>query len=199
MNFIAMDFETANYEAHSACALGLIFVKNNQILGHYYSLIRPETHFAPSHIQVHGIFPKDVINSPEFPQVWEQIRPYFDSWPLVVAHNMPFDRSVLKGSLTYYGLEMPKMMTLDTVQTSRHFLKKGLVRNHRLNTLATYYNIPLNHHDALDDARACAKILIHQNQEYGDEAIKPFITGLKAKERYLKSKIAQETAIPFEL
>ncbi|MDT2426842.1 hypothetical protein P7D86_08305, partial [Enterococcus avium] len=37
MNFIAMDFETANYQTHSACSLALVMVKNSQIVGEYYS------------------------------------------------------------------------------------------------------------------------------------------------------------------
>lgn len=187
MKFIAMDFETANYLHHSACAIGLVFVDDNQIVEEYYSLIRPETAFSEKNIAVHGIYPRDVIDAPKFPDIWEDIRLFFEAWPLVIAHNMRFDYKILAGTLRYYQLTTPRIMTLDTVLTSRHFLK-GQVRNNRLNTLAEYYQIPLRHHDALDDARACAKILIHQHEAHGDDAIRPFIKGLATKEIFLNNK-----------
>lgn len=186
MNFIAIDFETANHEKHSACAVGLVVVRQNQIVQEYYSLIRPETSFSPTNIQVHGIEPKDVQSAPDFFNIWQIIQPYFQGWPLMVAHNIPFDLSVLKACLAYYQLNLPKVMTLDTVQTSRHFLK-GKVANNRLNTLANYYQIPLRHHEALDDARACAKILIQQNKAFGDKAIRPFVKGIQEREAYFSS------------
>ncbi len=45
MNFIAMDFETANYQKHSACSLALVMVQDSKIVGEYYTLIQPETEF----------------------------------------------------------------------------------------------------------------------------------------------------------
>ncbi|EOA3806089.1 exonuclease, partial [Enterococcus hirae] len=45
MNFVAMDFETANHQSHSACSLALVMVQNSQIVDEYYTLIQPETPF----------------------------------------------------------------------------------------------------------------------------------------------------------
>lgn len=45
MNFLAMDFETANHQRHSACSLALVMVRDSTIVGEYYSLIQPETPF----------------------------------------------------------------------------------------------------------------------------------------------------------
>ena len=43
MNFVAMDFETANGQWHSACSLALVVVRNDQIVDSFYTLIKPET------------------------------------------------------------------------------------------------------------------------------------------------------------
>ncbi|MTL83710.1 DNA polymerase III subunit epsilon, partial [Turicibacter sanguinis] len=40
MNFIAIDFETANEKRDSACSIGLTVVKNNQIIEQKYYLIK---------------------------------------------------------------------------------------------------------------------------------------------------------------
>ena len=48
MNFVAIDFETANEKRASACSLGLVVVKNSQIVDKRYYLIKPkELRFAP--------------------------------------------------------------------------------------------------------------------------------------------------------
>ena len=48
MNFIAIDFETANEKRASACSLGMTIVKNGQVVDELYYLIKPkELRFSP--------------------------------------------------------------------------------------------------------------------------------------------------------
>lgn len=174
MNFIAMDFETANYKPYSACSLALVMVKNSQIVGEYYTLIKPETDFFWKNIQIHGIQPEDVADAPKFPEVWEQIQQYYLANRLIVAHNAGFDTKVLAGCLDYYQIQQPHYLSLCTVQTSRKLFPK--MANHRLNTVCDALAIPLdNHHDALEDSRACAKILLHQEKHFGTDPLKKLV------------------------
>lgn len=177
MNFIAMDFETANHQRHSACSLALVMVRDSKIVGEYYSLIQPETSFFWRNIQIHGIKPQDVKTAPKFPEVWESIAQYFNPYSLIIAHNAPFDNGVLAGCLDYYNLEQPHYLTLDTVRTSRKFYQN--LPNYRLNTVCGYLDIPLlNHHDALEDSRACAEILLAQEKEFGRTPLKKFVRSI---------------------
>ena len=41
-NFIAIDFETANQEPSSVCSVGVVMVRDGQIVDSFYSLIQPE-------------------------------------------------------------------------------------------------------------------------------------------------------------
>ncbi|RBS43016.1 hypothetical protein EB19_00206, partial [Enterococcus faecium] len=52
MNFVAMDFETANHQPYSACSLALVMVKNSQIVDEFYTLIQPETPFFWRNVQI---------------------------------------------------------------------------------------------------------------------------------------------------
>mgnify|MGYP001282467593 FL=1 len=177
MNFIAMDFETANYQTHSACSLALVMVKNSQIVGEYYSLIQPETEFFWKNIQIHGIHPEDVADAPKFPRVWEEIQKYYQRDRLIVAHNAGFDTKVLAGCLDYYQLPQPNYLSLCTVQTSRKLFPE--MHNHRLNTVCNQLDIPLvNHHDALEDSRACAKVLLYQEEHFGIDPLKKLVKPL---------------------
>lgn len=174
MNFIAMDFETANGKRFSACSLALTIVRNSQVADEFYTLINPQTDFFWRNIQIHGIHEADVQNAPTFPEIWDHINTFFTPDKLVIAHNNRFDNSVLKSTLEHYGIAAPAYQTLDTLKTSRHLLP-GLA-NYKLNTVCDALNIDLHHHhNALDDAQACANILLYQDRRFGDQRIKPFI------------------------
>ncbi|MGB6178123.1 3'-5' exonuclease [Carnobacterium sp.] len=174
MNFVALDFETANHQRHSACSVALTIVKNSRIVDHYYTLIKPETDFFYRNIQVHGIHPEDVAQAPSFARVWEDIKPCFKENKLIVAHNLPFDRGVLQGCLDYYQIEQPHFQTLCTVQSSRKLITE--IPNHKLNTVCAHLGIKLeNHHHALDDSNASAEILLYLENHFGTAPLKKLV------------------------
>ena len=45
-DFIAIDFETANQEPSSVCSIGVVMVRDGQIVDSFYSLIQPEPNYA---------------------------------------------------------------------------------------------------------------------------------------------------------
>ena len=174
MDFIALDFETANPKRHSACSLALTVVRNNQVVDEMYSLINPQTDFSPNNIRVHGITARNVANSPTFAQLWPHISPFFGPQKLVVAHNASFDVSVLRKTLASYQLAVPNFLVLDTLKTSRKLLA-GLP-NYKLNTVCDFLSISLrHHHNALADSQACAQILLSEAQQFGTDILKPLV------------------------
>jgi len=174
MNFIAMDFETANHEKYSAVSIAIAIVRDNQVVDKSYSLIKPETYFSSRNTAVHGLRESDVIDAPKFPEIWQIISPLFRDNKLVVAHNAAFDNNILKGTLAHYGIEEPHYMLLDTVRTSRKLFPK--FENHKLNTVANNLGITLDHHhNALDDAVAAANILIYEGEHFGIDSLKQFV------------------------
>lgn len=166
MNFVAFDFETANAKRNSACSLALTVVQNNQIVDELYSLINPKTNFDYRNIAIHGIKPQMVADSPDFSELWPHIESLFTPESLVVAHNAPFDCSVLTRTLEKYGIDVPHFNVIDTVKTSKQFYD---FQDNKLDTLCQNLEIDLaHHHNALDDSQACAKILLSQLQNFGD-------------------------------
>ena len=54
-DFAAIDFETANNERSSACSVGIVIVRNGEIVDSFYSLIQPEPNYYNYWCsQVHG-------------------------------------------------------------------------------------------------------------------------------------------------
>lgn len=175
MNFIAMDFETANRQPNSACSLAIVAVRDNQIVNNFYTLINPESKFDYWNTRVNGIKAETVANAPTFAEVWPHIAPLFSEDQLVAAHNARFDIKVLQSTLEKFDIEAPHFLTIDTVKTSRKLYPE--LPNHKLNTVADYLQIKLdNHHNALADSYACANILLTETQQFGPETIKKLVT-----------------------
>ena len=94
MNFVAIDFETANEQRSSPSAVGPAVVKNGAISERLARLIRPgEFRFSERNMAIHGIRPENVENEPEFPDVWLAIRPYIENGT-VLAHSATFNVGV---------------------------------------------------------------------------------------------------------
>ncbi|MEG0856222.1 MAG: exonuclease domain-containing protein [Terrisporobacter sp.] len=159
MDFVAIDFETANAQRTSACSLGITVVKNNKIVEEKYWLIKPEPFiFDLRNIFIHGIRPKDVENEREFHKVWPEIKPYLEN-NLVIAHNASFDFSVLRKTLDLYNIEYPDLQYCCTLVASKIFY--GYLENHKLNTVNKHLDYSFKHHHASEDATAAANILIN--------------------------------------
>lgn len=157
-DFAAIDFETANECRCSVCSVGVVIVRNGEIVDSFYSLIHPELEYYQWFCQqVHGLSEEDTGDAPVFPFVWEKIAPMIEGLPLV-AHNSPFDEGCLKEVFKVYQMDYPDYKFYDTLAVSRRYYGDSLP-NHQLQTVAAAcgYNLE-NHHHALADAEACAYI-----------------------------------------
>lgn len=165
MDFVAIDFETANECRSSACAIGIAVVSDYEIVERKHFLIKPPTlFFNPYNVAIHGIRGEHVINEPKFDQLWPKIKCYFEK-RLVVAHNASFDISVLRKTLDEYRVLYPEFNYSCT-----RIISKATWPNHMsyaLNYIADYLGIEFLHHNAEEDAVACAKVLIKASKELG--------------------------------
>ncbi len=185
MNFIAIDFETANFDKNSACSVGLIRYVNGQIVDELYTLIRPPTnYFVPRFIEIHGITPLMTQNEESFEAVWqEKLFPFLinepepDNVSPFVAHNAGFDMSVLKGCLHHFNLGIPKRKSICTVQVARRVWRH--LPKHSLPFLAEYFNITYEAHNALADAHTCAKLFMMAANENKATSTQEFLKKLK--------------------
>lgn len=180
MEYVALDWETANRYPGGGCALALVrFDEEGQEKDHWYSLLRPRTaYFDPWMTRVHGLSSADCLASPEFPALWPEIRRFIGG-DLVVAHNAAFDIGVLEGALEVYDLPPVEIHYACTCNLARR-LWRGL-SSYRLSALADYLDLAdYKAHYALDDAITCGKLFW---REAGGHLLDE-----KELERYLVSK-----------
>jgi DNA polymerase-3 subunit epsilon len=164
MNFVAIDFETANSKRSSACSVGIVTVENGEIVEEYHTLIQPPNNEYNWHnTQVHGITEQDTYNAPRFDQVYAEIKKRLGG-NLVIAHNESFDRSVLKNTMLEFGIQYSDIGLPEKWEcTLKIFKAKGYVPA-KLDACCAKHGIKLQHHDALSDARACAKLYLVSQQ-----------------------------------
>ncbi|MBB6623888.1 3'-5' exoribonuclease [Clostridium gasigenes] len=169
MNFVAIDFETANEKRNSACSIGITVVEDNKIIEERYWLIKPcEMRFEPINIWIHGIKEEDVENEKTFLELWSEIKPYLDG-KLVVAHNASFDMSVLRKTLDSYNIPYPTLDYFCSMIISRNFY--SYLENSKLNTINNHLGYKFNHHNASADASASANIVLEIIKELKVEDI----------------------------
>ena len=100
LDFTAIDFETANGSSASACSVGLVKVRDGQIVDRIGWLIQPppgHDHFVEWNTRIHGIRSTDVLEAPgwveQLPDLIE-----FAGADILVAHNAGFDMGVIKSA-----------------------------------------------------------------------------------------------------
>jgi DNA polymerase-3 subunit epsilon len=159
-DFVAIDFETATGYRNSACAVGIVTVKNGVIIDKFYSLIQPpENTYWWRNIQVHKIKPADTLTAPNFGKLYPKIKELIQN-KVIVAHNEAFDRSVLAHTMESYDLDYEELnLAYKWECTVKIYRAKGY-KPANLKACCERNDIELNHHEALSDAVACAKLFL---------------------------------------
>ncbi|MEO0375301.1 MAG: 3'-5' exonuclease [Cyanobacteria bacterium P01_A01_bin.17] len=154
--FAAIDFETADRGADSACSVAIVRANSHQIIDSKYWLIQPpRRQFEFNHI--HGLSWIDVQDQPTFAQLWPQLYEQLKGVNFIAAHNASFDRRVLLTCCQSAQITPPHWTFQCTVKLARQVWK---IYPTKLPNVCAALNIPLQHHNALSDAEACAKIVI---------------------------------------
>ena len=162
MRIVGLDFETANQSSGSICAAGCAILEDGEVVEKQEWLIRPHRRVDRMHgacFAVHGISWYDLRDVPEFPAIWPVLRKMLTSGGVVVAHNAAFDLNHLRGVLELYQLTSVEFDYACSLAISRELLPE--LENHSLDAVAAHFDHKLHHHDALEDAIACATIIQH--------------------------------------
>lgn len=155
--FTAIDFETAQGHRYSICQTGIVRVEKGIIVDRKCWLNKPPRNFYwEDFTEIHGIDAEMTKDSPLFSEVWPEIQPYIENQNLVAHNGFGFDFRCLSKTLEFYNLPVPDFAGHCTYQ----------IYGVNLASLCVEHKIELNHHNALSDALACAKLFMkHQGIE----------------------------------
>lgn len=170
LDFLAIDFETANPKRASVCQIGVAKVRGGEVVSTACHPVFPPrgfTNFHERNIAVHGLTPKYVYGAQGWPDILARLIRFAGPLPLV-AHNAAFERSVIVQASEAEKIQAPDFTYLCSAKIARKVLP-GL-ENYRLDTLIREMGLPaFSHHDAGDDAVACAQLVIALAERAGTD------------------------------
>ncbi len=166
LSFCAIDVETANSSPGSICQIGIVDVEDGEIAREWSTLVNPEGPFSPFNIGIHGITPDHVQDAPNLPEIHDALHDRLDG-ATVVSHTA-FDRGALGRACNRYGLPLPSARWLDSARVARRAWPGQAARHGvSLGRVAAHLDIRFRHHDALEDARAAALIILAAHRDSG--------------------------------
>ncbi len=173
--FVALDVETACSDAASICQIGLACVQPDNQIRTFSMLVNPGTRFDAFNIQLHGIGPDHVADAPRFPDALTALLPLLTRHHLIQHSN--FDKQAMNAACGFCGIDAPDLRWSDSVQIARRAWPE-LKGNggHGLANLKRTLNLQFHHHDAGEDARAAAMVVLHAELHLRlpfEELIKP--------------------------
>jgi len=168
--WVSLDFETATGSRDSACALGIAVIENGRVVSSSSWLIKPPGNdYSSWNIRVHGIRPEDTRSSPDYADLYPSICDLLEG-RFVLAHWASFDMSVLRSVHASYGIPLPNLRYACSCAMARRAFPA--LPNHKLPTVCDHCGIVLeHHHDAAEDAVACAEVALHCRRTTGTRSL----------------------------
>src|SRR5947209_16999726 len=136
--------------------VGSVLVGGGELHDRWESLVRPSAPLRRVIRGLTGITDEMVRDAPSLEQALPPLAAQMEG-RILVAHNAPFDRRVLRQAFERVGLEWPSPPILCTAALARSLLP--LQRERRLGALADALGIEVSvAHRALADAETCARV-----------------------------------------
>lgn len=165
--FIAVDVETANSAASSICQIGLAGVDAQGAIHSFACYIDPEDRFSGFNVKLHGIDAQMVAGSPAFAQGFAALAPVLGRAPLV--QHSSFDKTAFHAACTRAALALPLAWVWhDSLRVARRAWPELKANGgHGLGNLKRHLGLSFRHHDAGEDARAAAMVILRAEAHCG--------------------------------
>ena len=166
LTFNAIDVETANADPSSICQVGIVRIRAGVIKDQVSILVNPEQRFNSANVRLHGIDEDAVRDSATLPQLTAKLRHFLEG--MILVSHTAFDQVALDGAMNRYGLEPIQANWLDSAMIARRAWPESYrLKGWGLASIARDFGIIFRHHDAVEDARAAAEIVLRACQRTG--------------------------------
>ncbi len=163
-SFVVFDLETTGLNSSAVSGnmdaileIGAYKIEKGEITQSFWTFVNPARRLSEEITQLTGITEAMVADAPSCEEVMPDFFKFCDGC-ILVGHNLVgFDFKFVDYYCSKCGYILERKL-IDTIPLSQEMLL-GL-SNYKLNTVAARFNIAFNHHRAVDDALATAKIFI---------------------------------------
>jgi DNA polymerase-3 subunit epsilon len=161
--FVALDVETANNDRSSICQIGLAGVRADNSIQVWKTYVNPHTDKWPCS-WIHGITAEHVVSAPTF----SELLPVLDdllSQSAVYQHSA-FDMSAIAAACRCARLTTPNWEWKNSIEMARQaWPELKTSAGYGLASLKRHLNLRFDHHDAGEDARACAEVVLKAEEK----------------------------------
>ncbi len=165
VSFVAIDVETANPDMASICQIGIVACENGTLSGEWKTYVDPEDHFDELNVSIHGIDESVVKGAPTYLELADTLRALLDG-NVVVCHTH-FDRVAMSRAAVRYGLDVPGWAWLDSARVARRTWSECAWSGYGLWNVCQMIGYQFNPHDALEDAKAAAQVVLAASKVCG--------------------------------
>ena len=170
-NFVVFDIETFGFNSHEheIIEIGAVKLKGNRIVDTFSSFVNPNKIIPKRISELTNITQDMVDNAPTIEGVLPKFLE-FTKDAVIVAHNSNFDMGFIRrDAKKYMGIDY-KPSTIDTLQMAKDLFPD--LKGYNLDRLNKAFKLSLeNHHRAIDDAMATAKLFILFLDKYNEKNI----------------------------
>lgn len=148
-DYCVLDIETTglSYQNDKIIEIGIVKIRNKQIVEKYSQLINPECQISHFITQLTGISNNMVQDKPTLNMIFDDVFDFIGG-DVIIGHNTSFD-------LNFMSYQFDINITneyMDTLQFSRKVYPE--LSHHRLSDMVEYLNLSNNEHRALADCIA---------------------------------------------
>ena len=159
LTFNSIDVETANVDRATICQIGIVHVCDGEVTDQWQTFVNPEDWFDPWNVSIHRIDKKTVKRSPPFHEIADELRARVHG-SILVSHTS-FDRVACERAMTRYNLDHLEVTWLDSARIVRRAWPERYGRkDYGLKNVANDLGFLFRHHNALEDARAAAEVVL---------------------------------------
>lgn len=156
--FFALDVETANHDRGSICQIGVACVRADNSIETWVTYVDPQVD-RWAFTWLHGISARTVQGAPTFAEVLPILRDALAG--VTVYQHSSFDRSAVAAACGNGGLPVPAWNWRDSVHVARAAWPELRGNGgHGLASLKQHLGLVFEHHDAGEDARAAAEVVL---------------------------------------
>lgn len=158
ITFVAIDFEKLDDSQLSICEVGLVVFENGKEIGHFHSYIKPVAGLkrnAWARKKLCHITDEMLLEAPSYVQLFPKLKEMVGD-KILVSHSKGADLNYIYNMEVHFDLPKLYSKWIDTQEIARFLNIEGSIPGLYLELLCIPF---LDHHKALDDARACGEIL----------------------------------------
>lgn len=163
-DFVALDLEATGLSSKTdrIIEIGMVRYRDAKETDSYQTFINPGRRLEENIKELTHITDEDVENAPEFKDVCEEIRTFLGE-DVLVGHHVITDFALLKKEFLSLKVSFDKE-AIDTLRIARAMHPE--LSSKRLGDMCKEYQIQINAHRALEDARATAQLYLKMAEKF---------------------------------